>query len=1024
MINVPAIELLDEALARLRAKRRTPSATYRLQLNRFFTFKDARAITDYLHALGVSDCYASPYFKASPDSLHGYDISDHNQLNPSIGTEKDYDAWIAEIHANGMGQVLDTVPNHMGIGQAKNDWWRDVLENGPSSVYASYFDIDWTPVKNQLENQVLLPILGDQYGRVLENQEFKLTYNEGTFSINYWETHLPVAPRSYMLILRTLLETLQVSLAESDENLAELQSIIRSLEYLPSRTESDPQRLEERRREWEIVKRRLGTLVEQSAEVRAALDQVIETYNGVAGAPHSFDKLDELIQAQSYRLAYWRVAAEEINYRRFFDVNELAAIRMERPEVFETTHKLIRRLLAEGAVNGLRIDHPDGLFTPTGYFCELQKAYIVDECRRSYFENKSATEEEWAALETELRQRYDDMWEENPTAPELRALPIYVEKILARGEELPSEWTVDGTSGYEYLNLVNGVFVDGANEKAFTDLYATFIRDKVNFADLVYSRKKLVMQVSLASEINVLAHRLDAISERSRYYRDFTLNSLTDAIVEVIACFPVYRTYITHCDQDLTRHDAAAIETAIKRAKQRNPATDPSIFDFIGSSLKLEFPPSFDDEAREAQCAWVMKFQQNTGPVMAKGLEDTSFYIYNRLTSLNEVGGEPQHFGVNVATFHRQNQERLRLWPRTMLATSTHDTKRSEDVRARINVLSEIPSDWRKALTRWSRLNSRHKVKVEGQSVPDRNDEYLLYQTLLGSWPLESMSADERATYIDRIVAYMIKALREAKVNTSWLNPNVAYDEGVEQFVRAILDPTKSEAFLADIEPWAQRIIEGGMLNSLAQTLLKLTSPGIPDIYQGNEMWDFSLVDPDNRRPVDYDLRRKQLSMLHRKRKDGDNTALMRSLIDSRRDGTIKLYLTERILQYRREHLELFIDGTYTGLDAVGARQDQVCAYMRSLDDTSIIVAVPRLLNRQHRDGAWALLEENEGFWGTTALMLPGVEEGTRLRNLLTGEIVETTGKSDQTSVLLADMFATAPFALLAVEGSASTDEG
>ncbi len=419
-----------------------------------------------------------------------------------------------------------------------------------------------------------------------------------------------------------------------------------------------------------------------------------------------------------------------------------------------------------------------------------------------------------------------------------------------------------------------------------------------------------------------------------------------------------------------------------------------------------------------------MKFQQNTGPVMAKGLEDTSFYIYNRLISLNEVGGEPQHFGMNVATFHRQNQERLRLWPHTMLATSTHDTKRSEDVRARINVLSEIPSDWRKALTRWSRLNSRHKVTVEGQPVPDRNDEYLLYQTLLGSWPLESMSPDERATYIDRIVAYMIKALREAKVNTSWLNPNVAYDEAVEQFVRAILDPTKSEAFLADLEPWAQRVIEGGMLNSLAQTLLKLTSPGIPDIYQGNEMWDFSLVDPDNRRSVDYKLRRKQLSMLRRKRTDGDNTGLMRSLIDSRRDGTIKLYLTERILQYRREHLELFIDGTYTGLDTVGARQDQVCAYMRSLDDTSIIVVVPRLLNRQHRDGAWALLEENGGFWGTTALMLPGVEEGTRLRNLLTGEIVETTGKSDQTSVLLADIFATAPFALLAVEGSGSTDEG
>lgn len=1005
--------LLQETQEVLRTQKQVPSATYRLQFNRTFTFQDARALAGYFQALGISHCYASPYFKARADSMHGYDIADHNALNPSIGDEADYTAWVAELHAHGLGQVLDTVPNHMGIGEQNNEWWRDVLENGPSSPYASFFDIDWKPIKADLENSVLLPILGDQYGRILENQELKLAYADGAFTIQYWETTLPLAPRTYTQILQPVLERLSGVLAPEDEYVLELQSIMTAISHLPPRTETDPARIAERHREREIIKRRLQSLAEQSPQAREAIAAVVVEFNGTPGDPQSFNRLDELLRGQVYRLSYWRVAAEEINYRRFFDVNDLAAIRMERPEVFAFTHQLIMRLLGDGAVNGLRIDHPDGLWDPAGYFLRLQKAYQLEYCRRAFLAQNPDDEAEWPALETALSEELDTLARENPASPDLRLLPLYVEKILSRGEQLPASWPVEGTSGYDFLNLVNGLFVDGANEKAFNELYAAFIRTKINFADLVYQQKKLVMRVSLASEVNVLAHMLDRISERSRYFRDFTLNSITDAIREVIACYSVYRTYITGSDEGIDKRDQMAIDGAVTRAKRRNPATAPSIFDFIRCMLLLEYPEVFDEEARQAQLEWVMKFQQCTGPVMAKGLEDTAFYIYNRLIALNEVGGEPQHFGTPIATFHRQNVDRAKRWPHAMLTTSTHDTKRSEDVRTRIDVLSEIPREWRSHLSRWSRLNRRKKPTVEGQPVPDRNEEYLLYQTLVGTWPLSPMDAQEHATYIERIVAYMIKALREAKVNTSWVNPNAAYDQAVETFVRAILDPAPANEFLADLGTWSRTIAESGMLNSLAQVLIKLTAPGVPDIYQGNEVWDLSLVDPDNRRPVNYEHNARMLRSIQER--DSDLPALLQELIDERANGGIKLYLTQRVLQYRQAHPAVFADGDYLPIEAMGTQAEHICAYARTSAGEAVVVVAPRLLHRHTSTAGWPITSTGSDLWQATALVLTAAvaKAGDQFRDVLSGQIV-TVAEQDGTLVVPMDtIFTHLPMALL-----------
>jgi len=940
---------------------RVPSSTYRLQFNRQFTFTQAREIVPYLDALGISDCYASPYFQARAESLHGYDITDHNKLNAAIGSREEYDAWIADLHAHGLGQIVDFVPNHMGVGEPLNQWWMDVLENGPSSLHAPYFDIQWKPLKSDLEDKVLLPILGDQYGRVLERGELKVHFEAGAFFLRYYDHEFPIAPGTYRHILEIALGKLTPF--KDEDFYAEFQSIITALEYLPHRTETDPERIAERAREKEIIKRRLERRCQEAPQVQAAVTQAVTQINGMPGDARSFDALDELLNDQSYRLAFWRVAAEEINYRRFFDVNDLAAIRMELPEVFDATHQLLLELVGAGAVTGVRIDHPDGLYLPKEYFEKLQR-----RCA--------------AALGV-------------PLPEDGRAIYLLVEKILSGGETLRRDWPVHGTTGYEFGKLIAGVLVDGSSEQAITKTFQRFIGHAMHFGHLVYAKKRLVMRLSLANDVNVLGDMLDRLSERNRWFRDFTLEALARAVRETIACFPVYRTYVTP-GQPVSDEDRAIIERAVIAAKRRNPALEESVFNFLRDILLFRFPENLDDEAREAHAHFVLKFQQSTGPIMAKGLEDTTFYIYNRLAALNEVGGEPQHFGFSVDQFHQSNLERQRDWPATLLATSTHDTKRSEDVRARMVGISEVPQLWRSSLQRWRVINRRWKRNLEDAAAPDANEEYLFYQTLLGTWPIDAGGRAEptaSSEYVERIQGYMAKALKEAKVNTSWIQPNEQWDSATNDFVAQVLSASPKNKFTPSFLPVAEEIARLGAINSLSQVLLKLTTPGVPDIYQGNEIWDFSLVDPDNRRPVDYQRRRQMLDSLE--------TVSREELLERWPDGRIKLFLTQRLLRFRREHASLFSDGKYFPLSVSGTFADCCVAFAREHEGKWIAVLAPRLSSRV---GFPPIGEK----WQETVVELPPSLPRDGARELFTARDLH----AESGALKLSDAMAILPFAV------------
>ena len=937
---------------------RIPVSTYRLQFNKDFTFRRAREIVPYLHELGITDCYASPYFQARPESLHGYDITDHNKLNEAIGSREDYDAWIAELHAHEMGQLLDFVPNHMGIGESRNQWWMDVLENGPSSKYAPYFDIDWHPLKPELHDKVLLPILGDQYGRVLERGELKVYYEEGSFYLSYYEHQFPIAPGTYRYILDLALRNLKPF--KDEEFYAELQSILTALEYLPRRTETDPKRIAERAREKEIIKRRLERRCHEAPQVREAIDAALKQINGVPGDTRSFDLLDQLLNDQSYRLAFWRVAAEEINYRRFFDVNDLAAIRMELREVFEDTHGLLLELVGSGAVTGVRIDHPDGLYLPNEYFEKLQK-----RCGKML------------------------------GARDYPAIYMVLEKILTGSEPLRKDWPVHGTTGYDFANQVAHLLVDGSAETEITKTFHRFLGHSIHFGHLVYAKKRLVMRLSLANDVNVLGNMLDRLSERNRWYRDFTLDALGRAGRETIACFPVYRTYLAP-HQPASDDDRNVIERAISAAKRRNPGIEESVFNYLRDVLLFRFPENLDEEARAAHEHFVLKFQQSTGPIMAKGLEDTAFYIYNRLTALNEVGGEPQQFGLTTQGFHEWNIIRQRDWPGTLLTTSTHDTKRSEDVRARMVAISEIPQLWRRSLQRWRAANRRWKRMIEDVEAPDANEEYLLYETLLGVWPTEPSGAAAQtvsADFVERIQTYMGKALKEAKLNTSWIQPNEQWDSAMHDFVARILDPSPRNKFLPNFLPVAEEIARLGAINALSQIVLKFTGPGVPDVYQGNEIWDYSLVDPDNRRPVDYDLRRKMLC--------GLKGVTANELLQSWPDGRIKLSVTQRLLHLRRQNADFFARASYVPLQTAGTFADCAVAFVREHAGKFLIVVVTRLSSRL---GFPATGER----WKDTKLELLDSLAHAPMTEVLTGSKIKANGSA----VHLAEAAAELPVAV------------
>lgn len=965
------------------ARARIPVATYRLQFNADFTFRDALPVVDYLHRLGISDAYASSYLCAVPGSSHGYDVADPTRLNPEVGTEEEYWRWIAVLQERRMGHVLDIVPNHMGIAKSSNPWWMDVLENGPSSRYATFFDITWRPVKDELADKVLIPTLGDQYGAVLERQELTLAYRDGAFVVRYYDDWLPLAPDTFPRILRPALDSWVADRTDgetaTDADADELRSIITAADHLPARSTIDAEQIAARTREKEIVKRRLATLVDRCAPLRSRIEATLDWFNGVPGDARSFDPLDALLGEQSYRLAHWRTASEEINYRRFFDVNQLAALRMEDPDVFAEVHRFVFELLARGAATGLRVDHVDGLFAPGDYLRRLQ-----------------ARAAEALQVEPGLS----------------RPLYLVVEKILGADERLPDDWPVHGTTGYEFAATVNGLFIDRRHEREITRLYQRFAIDRherESFDDLAYACRKRVMHETMSGDINSLGHQLNRFSERNRHFRDFTLYSLIAAIKEVIACFPVYRTYITDSGP-LSEHDRRYVVQAIRDARRRSPEMTTLVFDFV--ERMLLHPGTGTADEREDQLRFIGKFQQITSPVAAKGIEDTALYVYNRLLSLNEVGSDPTIFSTEPVRLHEWMRERQRRWPAALSATATHDTKRGEDVRARLNVLTELPMEWKAAVTRWRSLNRRHRTEVGGRVAPDANEEYQLYQALVGTWPF---SAGDEPAFAERLGRYVTKALREAKVNTSWMSPDEPYEQAVLAFVARLLDPARP--FLAAFRPFQARVAAIGTWNSLAQLLIKCTAPGVPDFYQGSEFWDLSFVDPDNRRPVDYERRREALDAL---RATEPGPSLAASLLASRQDGRVKLFTLMRALAVRHEQPLLFEEGAYVALDVTGPAAASAFAFARIHRSGVSITCVPRLVASLPGDPTQPPL--GEAAWADTTIALPPDMAGVRLTNVLTGETLAPATR-EAARLRAAEVFAHFPVALLTQRGAPPTSD-
>ena len=1011
----PGSDFLAALQRALIAAQYFPESTYRVQFHAGFTFRDALEIVPYLHDLGITHLYASPLLQARPGSTHGYDTTNHQAFNPELGTAEDYEALCQVLQSHGMGQVLDIVPNHMGVAGNDNQWWRDVLENGPASPYAGFFDIAWyDSPRVEMHERLLLPILGKAYGEALESQEIQLQYASGAFTIHYFDHCWPVAPQSYALILEQRRDALTTFLGEAPEPLAEYDSILTAIRNLPLRSETDPARVAESQREKEVIKRRLAALTEANPSVRAFLEGTVALFNGTPGQPESFDLLDTLLQAQVYRLCHWRVASEEINYRRFFDVNELAALSMENPEVFTATHGLILRLLSEGKVHGVRIDHPDGLYDPQQYFQRLQQHYVLHMAHR--LRETDATfqelceEEITALLDTALAQA-----SHTTEAVLYRPLYIVVEKILGAYETLREDWPVYGTSGYDFLNVLNGLFVDAEQRRTWTRLYREWTQDLRPFAEVVYGAKYLIMQMSLSSEVYTLAHRLDRLAQQHRSSRDLTFNSLRRALQHIIACFPVYRSYIS--SDALHPDDQRYVQQAVSQAQRRNPTVSHELFAFVRDKLLLQYHASASADEQAEQRRFVSKFQQVTAPIMAKGLEDTALYVYNRLLSLNEVGGDADRFGVSPEEVHRTFRERQAKWPWAFSALSTHDTKRSEDVRARLNVLSELPHEWQASLQRWSDLNAQYRRDLDDAPVPDANEEYLFYQTLLGAWPLEPYSPEEYTTFVERIQAYMLKVLREAKVHTSWINPNPVYEEAVQHYIARVLDTQTQGAFLDDFLIFQQRLSHYGLFNSLAQTLLKITTPGVPDTYQGTELWDLSLVDPDNRRAVDYKRRYDMLRTLRERLAAAgeDRRALVQELLTHKEDGRLKLYVTTLALNCRRMHPGLFSLGSYIPAQGRGAKGQYVFGFSRCQGNRAALVAVPRLIG-----GLLAGTHEaplGEAVWQDTRLLVPGIDSRWDWRNVLTGEpVVFATTDDGQPTLALAELLGHCPIALLVAQ--------
>ncbi len=912
---------------------RIPAASYRVQFNPSFGFREAKRIVPYLAELGISDLYASPIFKARRGSLHGYDVVDPNQLNPQLGNRSHFGQLMMALKTRGMGWLQDIVPNHTAFDH-ENQMLVDVLENGQSSQYFHFFDIEWDHPYESIKRRVLAPFLGRFYGESLEEGEIKLRYVKNGFVLVYYNRMLPLRLESYVHLLTYRLHILKKKLGADHPDYIKLLGMLYILKTLPSTEE-----MNDRYDQIRFIKTTLWELYQKNEDIRKFIRENIKIFNGKRGNPESFNLLNDLLSEQLFRLSFWKVATEEINYRRFFNINEFLSVRIEDEDVFNHMHSLTFKLIEEGKITGLRIDHIDGLYDPTNYL-------------------------------KRIRQKAGELY-------------VLVEKILDLEEELPSLWPVQGTTGYEFLNYVNGLFCKREHEKEFNRIYTHFTTLNTPYEELVCEKKRLILGKHMAGDVDNLAHFMKAISSRDRHGSDITIYGLKRALVEVMAQFPVYRTYLGN---EISRQtDRSYIEEAVDRAKGSSPGLLNEL-QFIERFLLLDFGDYLLEEEKDQWTQFVMRFQQFTGPLMAKGFEDTTLYVYNRLLSLNEVGGSPNKFGISTGEFHHFLEKRAKLWPHSFNATSTHDTKRGEDARARINVLSEIPREWERMIKTWSKANRKKKRKVLGRRVPDRNDEYFLYQTLLGAFPFREDNT--YGIFQERMKAYIIKAVREAKVHTAWLKPDTDYENAFISFLEEILSLKEENTFLKEFLPFHRKVCHYGIFNSLSQILVKITAPGVPDFYQGTELWDLTLVDPDNRRPVDFERRKAMLREI-RKKENNNVLNLIEEMLRAREDGRIKLFLIYRALKTRNEHIEVFRDGAYIPLEVAGKLKDHIFAFARNHGRKWAVSVAPRFLTTVVREGDYPF---GEKIWHDTHIPCPG-GVSHEWKNVITRQQVNSVGK-------------------------------
>ncbi|HUG05198.1 MAG TPA: malto-oligosyltrehalose synthase [Candidatus Limnocylindria bacterium] len=938
---------------------RAPSATYRLQLSAAFPLAAARALLPYLDRLGVTDLYLSPILQARAGSTHGYDVTDPTRIRDELGGEEQLALLARSARERGMGIVLDIVPNHMAAS-VENPWWKDVLRHGPASRYASYFDIDWEPARAGLADKVMLPVLERPYAEALEAGDLRLVLGADGIELDYRGLRLPLSPRTQASVLGHGLGRLVRTEGAGSRPALELAAIVDRLAAVGAQAPD----------ETHTIVDRLSELMRSSEAVRSLVEENLGRWNGRPDNVRSFDLMDRLLDAQSYRVAYWRVADQEINYRRFFDVNDLVALRVEDERVFEERLGTILRLAHEGAVTGLRIDHVDGLHDPARFLARL-------------------------------RERVG------------RQLYVIVEKILAHTEELDASWPVQGTTGYDVLGLLGDLFVDSDGLARLGELRIRLGAPPASYADEVYDAKRLVITDLFGGELRNLAQRLGRLAEQHRNGRDLTLTELGRALVGVTASLAVYRTYVS--DLRVAPRDRAIVEAAVADAARRDAHAARAIA-FMRRVLLLDVPPRLNTAQRALWLRFVMRWQQLASATMAKGHEDTASYRHARLVSRNEVGVDPTAPIPTVEDVHARLRARAEQWPLSLSATATHDTKRGEDTRTRISVLSEVPELFAERLAGWVRF-------CEGRVPPayngrlDADTALLLFQTLVGAWPLHPSTADP---FADRVAAYALKAVREAKRRTSWRRPDSAYERTVEAYARAIVEADERDPDRREHAEFAARIAFFGAVSSLGQVALKIAAPGIPDVYQGCELWDLSLVDPDNRRPVDVERRRAALDEIDRE-SSVDRAALANRLLDGWSDGRVKLLVTALGLRLRRARRALFETGRYVPLPAAGDHRAHVFAFARASSGEWVIAVAPRLVATLVGATASSLPPARPPLgplWGTTSLALPpGAPR--RWRDELTG--IERTAKGG--ALALTDVLATFPVALLVGEPSDDAQE-